>query len=788
MKVAIVAPSPVPFTMGGTERLVCRLAHHVNSKTRHCAEIVKLPVRESTLPELVAAYRAFAELDLSHFDAVISTKYPSWMVQHENHVCYMVHRLRGLYDTYPTGMPLDYRGAERREVTALLDRITRWAGRRDALAEAIDEIEKLLATSVDGIQQLPGPFARAVVRYLDGIGLAPHAVRRYAAISRTVASRPGYFPPGAAPTVAYPQPHTPELVPATERHLFTASRLDAPKRVRLLVDAMRYVEDDIELFIAGTGPEEELLGELAGADERIHLLGYAAEDEVARLYGRALAVPFVPYREDLGLVTLEAMAYGKPVITCADSEGPLEFITDERNGLVAPPRSRAIGARIASLCSDPGRARRLGAAGRAYVESLSWHEVLRRLLPEADRHPRVRRRRPKLVAATTFPVFPPRNGGQSRVFNLLRHLPADVEVVSLAPSGRPEGSRQVASNIVEHRVAQSEAHAAAEAELSRAVDWTPVTDIAMSRLHHETPAYLEALRKATQGCDRVIAVHPFVYGVIREATNKPLWYEAQDFQLALKRMLLPRGAASERLLEQVRAAESSCCADAELVITCSPADAEAMRREYDIERGRIACVPNGVDIERFAPIGTAERDSLRRRLGIHTGLACLFIGSWHGPNLAAIEWLIEAAPRLPRCHFLIVGSACWAFAERAVPPNVVLLGEVDDQRLELCLQAAHVAVNPIAYGTGTNLKMLEYLAAGLPVLTTAVGLRGLPLRDREHVSVVELAHFVDALAAARKDYAEHQRRAAAGRAQVREQFDWRRIARSFADQFLAGSS
>lgn len=100
MRVAVVAPSPVPFRRGGAERLWAGLEHAL-VEAGHDAELIKLPVRELVLPDLVSGYEQFAGLDLSHFDLVISGKYPAWMIEHPNHVVYLLHPLRGLYDLYP---------------------------------------------------------------------------------------------------------------------------------------------------------------------------------------------------------------------------------------------------------------------------------------------------------------------------------------------------------------------------------------------------------------------------------------------------------------------------------------------------------------------------------------------------------------------------------------------------------------------------------------------------------------------------------------------------------------
>ena len=106
MRIALVAPSAVPFTPGGAERLWWGLTTWVNRHTGHALELIKLPSPERNFWEIVQSYRQFSLLDLSHFDRVISTKYPAWMVAHDYHVVYLQHTLRGLYDTYPLTLPL----------------------------------------------------------------------------------------------------------------------------------------------------------------------------------------------------------------------------------------------------------------------------------------------------------------------------------------------------------------------------------------------------------------------------------------------------------------------------------------------------------------------------------------------------------------------------------------------------------------------------------------------------------------------------------------------------------
>src|SRR5690606_8696852 len=102
MKIAIVAPSPVPFTRGGAERAASGIERAINELSPHQAELIKIPVDESTLAGTLAGYEAFATLDLDHFDRVITMKYPAWMVDHPRKTIYLFHPLRGFYDTWHT--------------------------------------------------------------------------------------------------------------------------------------------------------------------------------------------------------------------------------------------------------------------------------------------------------------------------------------------------------------------------------------------------------------------------------------------------------------------------------------------------------------------------------------------------------------------------------------------------------------------------------------------------------------------------------------------------------------
>lgn len=391
MEIIIVAPCPVPLVIGGAERLWSGLLDHLNRNTPHVADIIKLPGAERNFYEVLDSYRRFSELDLRNYELVISSKYPGWMTEHPNHVCYMLHPLRGLYDTYPRHLPPEYQ-TRHPEIRALLGLVRGNDLSRAALVECLARVERLtgrgrrrrlrLPVPADAYA-FPGPLIREIVHFCDRVGM--RSVRRFAAISEAVAKRPGYFPAQAKVTAVHPAPNLTVFHPPREGgYFFTVSRLDAPKRIDLLIEATKQLGSDAELRIAGTGPDEPRLRALAGSDRRIRFLGFVNDDALLDLYADARAVLFVPFEEDFGLVTLEAMLASKPVVTATDSGGAGELVTDGQTGLITDADPDAIARAMATLQRDPELARTMGERARARAAEVTWERVCSVLLDGLD--------------------------------------------------------------------------------------------------------------------------------------------------------------------------------------------------------------------------------------------------------------------------------------------------------------------------------------------------------------------------------------------------------------------
>jgi len=99
MKIAVVTPKSIKGEKGGAENLYEGLIKALR-EAGHEANQVEVLVDESTFEGILEAYCNCFYLDLGDYDLVISTKAPTYMVRHQNHVSYLLHTIRVFYDMF----------------------------------------------------------------------------------------------------------------------------------------------------------------------------------------------------------------------------------------------------------------------------------------------------------------------------------------------------------------------------------------------------------------------------------------------------------------------------------------------------------------------------------------------------------------------------------------------------------------------------------------------------------------------------------------------------------------
>lgn len=182
----------------------------------------------------------------------------------------------------------------------------------------------------------------------------------------------------------------PRIEPVTDHRsevVVSAGRLLGQKRFDVLIDAFGAAaakHPGWELHICGSGTERDNLRELIKRrrlGERVRLSGRT--QQIGAVFSRASLFALASRNEGFGLVVVEAMRCGLPVV-CFDSGGPAEIITHGHDGLLVPDGDTdAFGAALAELMADEPRRARMGAAATATAKRYDisnigplWDELL----------------------------------------------------------------------------------------------------------------------------------------------------------------------------------------------------------------------------------------------------------------------------------------------------------------------------------------------------------------------------------------------------------------------------
>ena len=201
-------------------------------------------------------------------------------------------------------------------------------------------------------------------------------------------------------------------------------------------------------------------------------------------------------------------------------------------------------------------------------------------------------------------------------------------------------------------------------------------------------------------------------------------------------------------------------------VVCSPREKENLLAIAPA--ARIAVIENGVDTERFAPAAEAVP---RQRL--------VYVGAmdFHA-NIDAACWFTRHAwpaihHRFPDWRLTLIGSnPAPAVRELAREPNVEVTGTVPD--VAPYYRDAVAAIVPLRTGGGTRLKILEAMAAGVPVVSSRQGAEGLAVSPGKDIEVLDNdSGWLPALTAIATEPGLWNARSLAGLALVRAQYDWR---------------
>lgn len=248
----------------------------------------------------------------------------------------------------------------------------------------------------------------------------------------------------------------------------------------------------------------------------------------------------------------------------------------------------------------------------------------------------------------------------------------------------------------------------------------------------------------------------------------PVWLDAQNVDALTIAERFGRHHPFTRL---VAAWERGVLARMRGVFTCSQTDADIFTQWYGLPRERLIVVPNGVDTARFARPATVLAPDIEAAVSGRQVL--LFMGKPdYQPNREALAFLRgqvwpELERRRPGRFALLI---CGGQTRDLSDPARLQAGRVPD--IVPCLHRADMCLAPLFSGSGTRLKILEYWAAGRPVVATTKAAEGLEARDDVHLRLAAPTDFATAILRLDETPAEARRLAEAGRALVVERYDW----------------
>lgn len=662
-----------------------------------CPEFIEIVAEKHDFGTIVQNYKYARSLDVSKFDCIVSTKVPAYAVSHPRHVVHLIHTVRAFDDMFEDafGSHLSEEHFRQRAAVHKLD------------FEALSAVKARFANGYE--------TARRLYKWR---GLECDVLHPPLALDNFRSGPAGDY-------------------------LFLPGRLHEWKRVDLAIRAIKCSKLPLRLIIAGEGPAEAHLREIADCDPRIEFIGRVSDQQLIELYANCLGVPFVPVREDYGYITIEAFASAKPVVTCTDSGEPCYFVRPYLTGLIAHPTPESLCQALEWLWTHRDQAVQMGRQGKALVAEMSWTETAWALAEAAfQSEPHSYNRRKKVTVLDMQPIDPPVGGGRLRLMGLYHNLGLDMDCTYVGTfdwPNEPYRDHMLSENLREINVPLSREHHADAATLAQQAGGKTVIDLAFSQQAYLSPEFMATVREHTEDADVVIFSHPWVYPLVKERLrpSQILIYDSHNVEGYLRAQLLDEANPIEaQLLRQVVQDENELGSVADWILTCSHEDLIRFNRLYGFDLSKMRVVPNGVmALSNLVPTTELQQQS-RSKLGLDPeSFVAIFIGSPYGPNLEAAEFIEQQlAEACPEVMFVIAGGVGELIKSNRA--NVKVTESIDEATKILWLSAANIAVNPMLSGSGTNIKMFDFMAMGLPVVSTPTGARGIDLNRRHALLIV----------------------------------------------------
>lgn len=382
------------------------------------------------------------------------------------------------------------------------------------------------------------------------------------------------------------------------------------------------------------------------------------------------------------------------------------------------------------------------------------------------------------------PIDPPVGGGRLRLLGLYHNLGDNFITQYIGTydwPGEKFRDHLLSDSLREVDIPLSDEHFTECRKWQERVGGKTIIDSTFPILAHLSKQYVDYTRSEVLKADVVIFSHPWVYPLVKDLLNKAtqiIIYDSHNVEGYLRHTLLDDKGLGTEIVKEVVKTEFELCHIADVILTCSLEDCELFNKLYSVPFIKMRIVPNGVFTEKIRPIPRDEKVSIKRQLELSEQKTAIFIGSNYPPNLEACNFIIkDLAPLLPEVTFVIAGGVGEGIDKKSIHgiSNVKITGSLTENQKVLYLGASDLAINPMFSGSGTNIKMFDFMAAGLPIVSTKIGARGISETDYAGIVISDILDFKSSIQIIINDDKKSKYLGNANRKLTEKNFSWGKI-------------
>lgn len=398
-------------------------------------------------------------------------------------------------------------------------------------------------------------------------------------------------------------------------------------------------------------------------------------------------------------------------------------------------------------------------------------------------------KRPQLTAVNHYDVFPFNHGGSLGIRGLYKALSEwfDINIITFVTHDYFPEEVAISDHVKVMPIVLPEKLTKLQYEMYEQYGMSDKTLVDSSptvvRWYHQFPEIIERVRGIAKDSDVVLAEHVFTWRIVKVACpEKHLWYRANNVEYDYKLTTWDKIGCPQDLLQETYDIEKECCEECEKILAVSQLEVDRFMELYHLPescREKFMNIRSGYDTDRLQLVMPRDRQKISNRY-LYSGL---FIASDTPNTQKAARNCIEVAKAHPEVQMVLLGGVGKAFKGEQLPENVLLTGIVTDEEKFYYLQHCDFALNLLEGGAGINVKMFEYFAFGIPVITTVYGARGIDVTDGVDCILTEQGRYAEDIIAFCKLSMEEKDAIADNALKLLiEQYSWRSLGKKIAKE------